>query len=584
MLLIANLLNRIKSESGSVAIVALVVMVLLGALGATLIKQSSTRSMTSANYADGIGAQYLAEAGIQHAKAEIVRQNYPGSVNVTSLTNQRLTGSTGSYSVTISFVNNIYTITSIGTVNNARRQVIRTFLGTDIYRFAVYGGENNGENLFSFVLNRGVSIYPSVNVVGDVGCNTNIDYGAYVATASLFGPITIDGNVVAHGDIVRWPGFSDGVQVTGSSLTRQQERSIPEVISLTTVPTVSNVAFPNNAASNTLLASVRTNITFFRPLDILQLFPQTGKIFILADDNTYYNNGNLALSNNLFAFNENIQGRGTILVNGNLKLESGTTVTNDVIFTVNGEVAIDRGSRINTNILLNATNPARDVIFDGNVGGTTAINANRNVSVAGVFAGTTSINARGNVTIDGTLTGATVINSNGDVVINGTLNGVTTITARGRVTINGTLGAATTINADGDVTLTSNSTIQNDITINSMGNVEIDTDTPALHDAILHLNGEFNLPPFNDMRGDTLVMARGRIWVGTGIGFNSQTTFPAHINSGILLANGNIFINNCLGNPLNGSVISRKTVTLYGNADVRHNAALVTKMRRLGLP
>lgn len=80
----------------------------------------------------------------------------------------------------------------------------------------MYGGQNNGQNLFSFVLNRGVSVYPAANVVGHVGCNTNVDYGAYVATSIVFGDISIKGDVETSGAIVTWPSFSD-IDVTGTS-------------------------------------------------------------------------------------------------------------------------------------------------------------------------------------------------------------------------------------------------------------------------------------------------------------------------------------------------------------------------------
>lgn len=124
-MLLANLFKSTKSETGSVTIVALVVMIVLGALGATLIKQSISRNKVSASYSDGIAAQYLAEAGIQHAKAEIEKQKYFSVIDTTNLRNKTLTGSNGTYNVTVSYANGFYTITSTGTVNGAQHQVIK---------------------------------------------------------------------------------------------------------------------------------------------------------------------------------------------------------------------------------------------------------------------------------------------------------------------------------------------------------------------------------------------------------------------------------------------------------------------------
>lgn len=329
-MVIANLFKHIKPNRGSVTIVALVVMIVLGALGATLIKQSISGNKVSASYSDGIAAQYLAEAGIQHAKAEIEKQKYFSVIDVANLRNKTLTGSTGTYNVTISYANGFYTITSTGTVNGAQRRVIKQ-LERDIYKFTVYGGQNNGQNLFSFVLNRGVSVYPAANVVGHVGCNTNIDYGAYVVTGAVFGAISIKGDVETPGNIVTWPGFSS-VNVTGTSrqTTEGKARTIP------------TVAFPSdfNKTSNIQLTS--------------------GTSHTLTANKTYYTSGDLTLYHSIFG-SDYIKGNGTIYVNGDLTLKgglmgiSGAYVDDNVTFVVRGDVTLEPGSAMKGEVLIMAT-------------------------------------------------------------------------------------------------------------------------------------------------------------------------------------------------------------------------------------
>ena len=400
ILVIANLFKHIKPNRGSVTIVALVVMIVLGALGATLIKQSISGNKVSASYSDGIAAQYLAEAGIQHAKAEIEKQNYPtaatGANSLASVVASVTTNKIGNYSVLISPpVADVYTITSTGTVNGASRKVVKTLVNKDIiYQFAVHAGGNAPFG--------GVSIWPSANIVGDIGSNFNVGYGAFGTIAFLAGKITIDGNVEACTGIEKYLNFSPGLSVSGKQVGNSPNKRNIAVIS-----------FPSNynQSPNILLASRESHT---------------------LSNKTYYTSGDLIIGHS-----QHINGNGTIYVNGDLILENGlfssAYIDNNVSFIVKGDVILEPGSA---------------------------------------------------------------------------------------------------------------------------------------------------------MYGEVLVMACGRIWVGTGYGTDFRggiTTFPAYVNKGVLLANGNIFLNNYLMDPMYGSIISRGIVTLYGNSDIRYDAALMTRIKARGL-
>lgn len=55
------------NQRGSAALLALIMMMLLGSMGATLLMLSKTDVQIATNHRDGIAAQYLAEAGIRYA-------------------------------------------------------------------------------------------------------------------------------------------------------------------------------------------------------------------------------------------------------------------------------------------------------------------------------------------------------------------------------------------------------------------------------------------------------------------------------------------------------------------------------------
>jgi len=122
------------SQRGSATLLALIMTVLLGAMGATLLMLSMTDLQIANNHRDGIAAQYLAEAGIQYAIAklktdhEFVSQTETIKIVTTSQSHATLP-TAGSYTVQTGpnpdFANaNTRLITATGMVNQANRQVI----------------------------------------------------------------------------------------------------------------------------------------------------------------------------------------------------------------------------------------------------------------------------------------------------------------------------------------------------------------------------------------------------------------------------------------------------------------------------
>ena len=120
-------------ERGSVAILGLIAMMLLGVMGAGMVTLSNIDVAIAANQRDGVAAQYLAEAGAQWAIANLKTDKdfiskTEKQKDITTYTIDEKGLTLGSYTVTTEFApimlnKNQRLITSIGTVNKAKRQI-----------------------------------------------------------------------------------------------------------------------------------------------------------------------------------------------------------------------------------------------------------------------------------------------------------------------------------------------------------------------------------------------------------------------------------------------------------------------------
>lgn len=120
-------------ERGSVAILGLIAMMLLGVMVAGMVTLSNIDAAIAANQRDGVAAQYLAEAGAQWAIANLKTDKdfiskTEKQKDITTYTIDEKGSTLGSYTVTTELApiilnKNQRLITSIGTVNKAKRQI-----------------------------------------------------------------------------------------------------------------------------------------------------------------------------------------------------------------------------------------------------------------------------------------------------------------------------------------------------------------------------------------------------------------------------------------------------------------------------
>lgn len=121
------------NERGSVAVLGLIALMLLGVMGAGMMALSNVDIAIAENHRDGVAAQYLAEAGAQWAIAKLKTDKdfisqTETQINVTTYSIDGTPYTLGSYTVTTKhdpkmLNENQRLITSIGSINKAKRQI-----------------------------------------------------------------------------------------------------------------------------------------------------------------------------------------------------------------------------------------------------------------------------------------------------------------------------------------------------------------------------------------------------------------------------------------------------------------------------
>lgn len=122
-----------RAQSGSAALLTLIVLALLGVIGIACFRLSLAEYDIAASHQNGIAAQYLAEAGVQHAIARLRSDPLflaaTGTGKVTpanTLQSSRSTSTAGDYQVAVTGAAGHRTITSVGRVAAAKRQLVVT--------------------------------------------------------------------------------------------------------------------------------------------------------------------------------------------------------------------------------------------------------------------------------------------------------------------------------------------------------------------------------------------------------------------------------------------------------------------------
>lgn len=244
---------RLKEEKGSVGMLSIVTMVLLGVVGTAYILLSSSEFSSAASYRNGVAAQFLAEAGARRAIVELDKDN-----SWMGVSNERLgNGITeGSYKVEVTSTGPNCTIASTGMVGNAtRKMVLRLTLFSSVFSYPLFSHSN---------MNIGNSdVYGSVRSNGTI----NLNNGAHITK-----------DVIAQGDVTGKQNATVGGQILA------HQTALP-------VPVYNKADF----SSATVISSVDNHETL-----------------TLAEDR-YYSNGEFKINGNLVG-NATIYVAGNVLI------------------------------------------------------------------------------------------------------------------------------------------------------------------------------------------------------------------------------------------------------------------------------
>lgn len=306
--MVEELRDIMLGKRGSAGILAVIVMMLLGVLGAGLVSLSSTEVNTSANFRDGITAQYMAEAGAMWATSQLdtARGNNSDMIAQTnSASGKSYPSATRPYTVLIkrdpndSANSDKRQIISTATVNGASRQVVMTVT------LASAGASADPVLSHSGFAGKSLTITSGTVITGDMGANT---------TATQWGG-AINGNIDSCSSFI---GTYSG---TGTVTTTSKNLDLSNLAKLPAAP----VSYSMNGTGKTSLNS--------------SIYSGSGYNNMSG---TYYVSGNLGTGSTTFTAQSG--NTAIIYVNGDVSLNSGTVFNGNVTIIANGSVSLNGAS------------------------------------------------------------------------------------------------------------------------------------------------------------------------------------------------------------------------------------------------
>lgn len=181
-----HICHNLYNQQGAAIVVTILILVLLSIIGTVALNSTHTELLIARNEKINTQAFYLAEAGIEQAKSNILARN-----ETQPITNNL---SNGNYTATfepqeIELSNEEYVVNSTGRIENAKKIIQITFKKKDNFNYAIF---SNGE----------VELKNNTITNGDVFANNNIltKFGSIV-NGSIESANTITSNGICTGEI-----------------------------------------------------------------------------------------------------------------------------------------------------------------------------------------------------------------------------------------------------------------------------------------------------------------------------------------------------------------------------------------------
>lgn len=334
--------ERNYGHKGSAGIMALIVLPLLMALGTALVILTSSESNISANFRDGIAAQYLAEAGVQHAIVKLktdtsfvtaTQVSTIAAANTLNSSAAKNSGATaGTYTVTVTGSGNVRKIISIGTVNKAKRQVVVNITlpsgnSNEIYNYAIYSGS-------TFTINSGATVNGSVGTQP----GSFINNGGTITKQVVVNKTETLPTIPVSFESSQYRGWSTALSCTPNSGNNAVSGNYFVNGDLNLNSGVNLVGPSGNSDPAVIYVKGGTNIGG----------NITGNITIIANGGVNINsgitvNGNVKIyANGDVNVNSSMSGNILAMANGGIKLNSGTYT--NAVFTAAGNIFVDKAT------------------------------------------------------------------------------------------------------------------------------------------------------------------------------------------------------------------------------------------------
>ncbi|VBB06873.1 Hypothetical protein LUCI_2110 [Lucifera butyrica] len=391
-----------QCQKGFSSIIAVIVMMLLGVIGAGLTSVIIAESKMSSSYNNKIAAQYLAEAGVRRAVLELLNDPaWTGTQGSVLLGN-------GTYLVSIAGNGDNRTITSQGvigtkgTMNYAHQQaVVNVTLGSSnlsqAFTYAAFVGFDGKASVT--LSNSSSSIY------GNLGSYLSQIYYVWYYTASV--PSVYDGQFIPNQTVTQPAVPSTSVSLTPDDYKTQNGVATPTL--------------PQDCYNGTGDYSNMSGLYY-----VDRAFQLNGPSFITRSTATIFVNGSAE-------FNSNLGDNFTIITTGNISVNSD--IGSNITIITTGNVAFN-----NTNLGDNVTVYADSVNFNsggkkGTWGGNMKVYVQGDANIYRTLGDDALVMANGNMHITQTGPENAVLYSGGTLTYDGA--NVTGSVAAGSMVMNG---------------------------------------------------------------------------------------------------------------------------------------------------
>lgn len=335
---------RLKNEQGAVLVITVLILVIISVIGTAALRTTNTELLVARNEKINNKAFYLAEAGIEHAKAKIYNYQYEG-FNSTDLGGNYIrkigdfnntisfndTLSNGTYIVSVNstiydgefFNSTNSTILSKGIMGNAQKSIKVGYSFKD-YRidvdvdaaFSIYTDEPNIDVKGAGTVISGEDYnWPDQFYCSGSNCGSDVN-GSVSKENAIYSQNDLTLETSGNPEI--YPSYDDSTEGNGKYDNNYWMNFVNELISL-----ADNVSYSDSIDSSDLGTREHPEITYVQSNSTLSAGTEDGAGILIIDSPDVQFSGNFHFEGQVIILNENytsisLKASGTPYIYGNL--------------------------------------------------------------------------------------------------------------------------------------------------------------------------------------------------------------------------------------------------------------------------